>query len=62
MDAYLPLSVGDVVRLNSDALRMTVRSVDGDKVTCRWHDAEDDLLSEDFDARELTLIKRAERP
>jgi uncharacterized protein YodC (DUF2158 family) len=57
MDAKQPLEPGDVVRLNSDAVRMTVRRVDGDKVVCLWHDAEDDLLSEDFERRELVFIK-----
>lgn len=54
------LSIGDVVRLNSDAVRMTIHSIDGAKIVCRWHDAEDDLLDEDFDPRELTLVRKRE--
>jgi uncharacterized protein YodC (DUF2158 family) len=54
------LSIGDVVRLNSDAVRMTVGSIANGRVVCRWHDDERDLLSEDFDPRELTLVPKRE--
>jgi len=52
------LDVGDVVRLTSSITRMTVKSV-GEKIVCRWFDASDDLLSDEFDRDELILVKRA---
>lgn len=52
--------VGDIVRLNSDRLHMTVGSFAGARVACRWHDEADDLLSDDFDPRELTLVRKRE--
>jgi uncharacterized protein YodC (DUF2158 family) len=55
-----PFGVGDVVRLNSDTVRMTVGSFVGVRVVCRWHDEADDLLSDDFDPRELTLVRKRE--
>jgi uncharacterized protein YodC (DUF2158 family) len=54
--------VGDIARLNSDRVHMTVNSVVGVRVRCRWHDAEDDLLNDDFDPRELTLVRKREEP
>jgi uncharacterized protein YodC (DUF2158 family) len=57
MDARQSLEPGDIVRLNSDAVRMTVRRVDGDKIVCRWHDDELDLLEEDFARSELVFVK-----
>jgi uncharacterized protein YodC (DUF2158 family) len=59
-DPEAPFGIGDVVRLNSDIVRMTVKSVVGVHVGCRWHDAEDDLLDDDFDPRELTLVRKRE--
>jgi uncharacterized protein YodC (DUF2158 family) len=52
-------AVGDQVRLNSSATVMTVRSVDGDKVMCRWFNDQVDLIEAEFHPRELTLRKRA---
>ena len=59
MDAIEPraLKRGDVVRLNSDRVALTVRSIDGGKIVCRWHDESDDLLSEDFDRCELAFVR-----
>jgi uncharacterized protein YodC (DUF2158 family) len=51
-------AVGDIVRLNSDRVHMSVRAVDRDKVGCQWHNASDDLVEFDFDPRELTLVRR----
>jgi len=51
-------AIGDVVRLRSDAVRMTVHSVDGKRVGCHWHDDEDALVEFDFDPRELIAVKR----
>jgi uncharacterized protein YodC (DUF2158 family) len=59
MAERVELSAGDIVRLNSDRVHMTVRAVDGDKVTCRWHDDALDLLSDEFAPRELVLIRKA---
>ena len=53
------LKVGDVVRLTSDRVAMTVRSIDGNKLVCRWHDEADDLLSEEFDRAELVFVRRS---
>ena len=55
-----PLAIGDVVRMNSDTVRMTVRRADGDKIVCRWHDGADVLFEDEFDARELTLVRLRE--
>ncbi|MGD0641452.1 MAG: DUF2158 domain-containing protein [Roseiarcus sp.] len=59
-DPAPPFAIGDIVRLNSDRVHMTVGAVAGGRVACRWHDAEDDLLKEDFDPRELTLVRKRE--
>jgi uncharacterized protein YodC (DUF2158 family) len=63
MNASSPskLNVGDVVRLTSDTVNMTVRSIDGDKIVCRWHDEADDLLSEDFARAELIFVRSPDR-
>ena len=58
--ATATFAVGDVVRLNSDAVRMTIHAIKGEAIVCRWHDAEDDLLTEDFDRRELVLVRARE--
>jgi uncharacterized protein YodC (DUF2158 family) len=60
--AARPFGVGDIVRLNSDRVHMTVKSVVGVRVACRWHDDELDLLDDDFDPRELTLVRKREEP
>jgi uncharacterized protein YodC (DUF2158 family) len=49
--------IGDVVRLNSDTVRMTVSKVESGRVTAEWHDASDALIESDFGARQLTLVK-----
>lgn len=59
-DPDAPFAIGDVARMNSDTVRMTVRRVDGDKVVCRWHDEADVLFEDDFDPRELTLVRKRE--
>jgi uncharacterized protein YodC (DUF2158 family) len=51
-------AVGDIVRLNSDRVHMTVRAADSGKIGCQWHNADDDLVEFDFDPRELTLVRR----
>jgi uncharacterized protein YodC (DUF2158 family) len=51
-------AVGDIVRLNSDALRMTVHAVEGRRVGCHWHADDMGLIEFDFDPRELTLVRR----
>ncbi len=51
--------VGDVVRLNSSADRMTVSVVkEGGRIEARWFDETGDLLGDEFDPREITLIKK----
>lgn len=52
--------VGDIVRLNSDRVHMTVKSIVGVRVACRWHDDELDLIEDDFDPRELILVRKRE--
>jgi uncharacterized protein YodC (DUF2158 family) len=59
-DPAAPLGVGDVVRLNSDAVRMTVQRVADGKIVCRWHDDAAVLFEDDFDPRELTLVRKRE--
>jgi len=35
---------------------LTVHAAGGDKIICRWHDESGDLLTEEFDPREVTLL------
>lgn len=53
--------VGDVVRLNSGPLRMTVRRVAQQEITCRWHDETDDLLEDSFSIAELTIVRKSDQ-
>ena len=55
-----PFAIGDIVRLNSDRVHMTVKSVVGVRVACRWHDAADVIFEDDFDPRELTMVRKRE--
>jgi hypothetical protein len=57
MEAKRPLEFGDIVRLNSDTVRMMVAKVDGAKVVARWRDDELALVEADFDRRELVFVK-----
>jgi len=59
-DPEAPFAIGDIVRLNSDRVHMTVHTVDGAKLVCRWHDDADDLLSDEFHPRELTIVRKRE--
>lgn len=54
--------IGDVVRLTCSSTKMTVDKVgvdqpDGD-VECVWFNADDELQSARFHARQLILVKR----
>lgn len=59
-DPDAPFGVGDIVRLNSDRVHMTVSVLAGARFVCRWHDQADDLLREEFELRELTLVRKRE--
>ena len=53
--------IGDVVRLNSDAVRKTVAEIKAGRVVCNWHDWNDDCLEDDYDPRMLTLVRAREK-
>jgi uncharacterized protein YodC (DUF2158 family) len=59
-ESAAPFAIGDLVRLNSDRLHMTVKTVAGGRVVVRWHDDDGDLIEDDFDPRELTLVRKRE--
>lgn len=56
-----PLEPGDVVRLNSGPVRMTVREASPGKIVCLWHDREDQLVEAEFKGAELTLVRGVEK-
>jgi uncharacterized protein YodC (DUF2158 family) len=51
-------AVGDVVRLNSGALRMTVAELKDGRVVVNWHDQDDACLEDDFAPAMLTIVKK----
>lgn len=53
------IEIGDIVRLNSSPLKMTVKAVKDGRIIARWIDQTDDLLEDEFDRRELILVRKA---
>ena len=49
------MSVGDVVRLKSGGLDMTVREVEGSRVCCQWFDKKEELHERTFTSESLVL-------
>lgn len=54
------LGVGDVVRLNSGPLRMTVDRVDDGKVVVVYDDTREGITETAFDPRMLTFVCKAD--
>jgi uncharacterized protein YodC (DUF2158 family) len=54
--------VGDIVRLNSSTLRMTVDKIDPENasgaIECIWFDDADSLQSAAFHARQLVIVNK----
>ena len=49
---------GDVVQLKSGGAKMTVKSVNGDDVDCRWHDKQDKVVEYVFPKAMLELVHK----
>lgn len=52
--------VGDIVKLNSSDILMTIKSIDNDILTCRWFDKNDTLQSAIFNKTEIYLVNGLE--
>jgi len=59
MDKDERLEIGDVVRLNSGGIDMTVNSIEGDLIECAWIDEHKSQRYHEFKKVMLTFIRRA---
>lgn len=57
--ADVEFKVGDVVRLKSGGLKMTIATIDGKDIYCKWFD-KDTTLKDDYFVKEMLekLIKK----
>ncbi|HFU75827.1 MAG TPA: hypothetical protein ENK66_06220 [Arcobacter sp.] len=53
-------NVGDIVKLNSNDVLMTIRNIDIDILECRWFDKNDNIQSEKFNVLEISLVDKVE--
>ena len=51
---------GDIVKLNSSDILMTINGIDNDMLTCRWFDKNDTLQSSIFNILEISLVDKVE--
>lgn len=52
--------IGDIVKLNSSDVLMTIKSIDNDILECRWFDKNDNIQSEKFNIVEVNLVDKVE--
>ena len=51
-------NIGDTVNLNSSDVLMTIKSIDGDMLTCRWFDKNDILQNSTFNILEISMVEK----
>jgi uncharacterized protein YodC (DUF2158 family) len=54
----IEFNIGDVVKLNSSDVLMTVKNIDNDILECRWFDKNNILQNEKFNALEINLVNK----
>jgi len=52
--------IGDIVKLNSSDVLMTIKSIDNDILECRWFDKNDNIQNEKFNTIEISLVDKVE--
>lgn len=52
--------IGDIVKLNSSDVLMTIKSIDDDMLTCRWFDKNDTLRSSTFNILEINIVEKTQ--
>lgn len=50
--------IGDIVKLNSSDVLMTIKSIDNDILTCRWFDKNGILRCSTFNILEINIVKK----
>ncbi len=53
----LEIEVGDIVKLNSSDVSMTIKSINDNTLVCRWFDKNNTLQTDEFDVLEITIVK-----
>jgi uncharacterized protein YodC (DUF2158 family) len=53
---------GDVVQLNSGGTLMTVEAVNGDSITCVWHDSDNKVVEHVYNAKMLKVATNSIKP
>jgi uncharacterized protein YodC (DUF2158 family) len=56
----IEFNIGDVVKLNSSDVLMTVKNIDNDILECRWFDKNNNIQNEIFNIKEVTLANKIE--
>ncbi|HIP26983.1 MAG TPA: DUF2158 domain-containing protein [Flavobacteriaceae bacterium] len=52
--------VGDIVKLNSCDVLMTIKNIDKNILTCRWFDKNDNIQNDKFNVAEISLVDKIE--
>lgn len=51
-------NIGDIVKLNSSDVLMTIKSIDNDILECRWFDKNDNIQNDKFNIAEIILVNK----
>jgi len=50
--------IGDIVKLNSSDVLMTIKNIDNDMLECRWFDKNNNIQNEKFNTLEIILVNK----
>lgn len=55
----IEFNIGDIVKLNSSDVLMTIKSLDNNLIECRWFDKNNHIQNDKFNIAEIILVDKA---